>query len=96
MDENEDKQITIYYFLKKHQVCLLQCICDFAPYKFENIHGTKPQIEGTVRHATLIRSKRSAYDNGNIRTQSHFLVSTTFCPYKKSRSLALRTNEIPL
>ena len=84
-------------FLKKtHQVYLLHCICDLAPYKFENIHGTKPQIEGTVRHATLIRSKRSAYGNGNIRTQSHFLVRIMFTPYKKSRSLALRTNEIPL
>ena len=55
-------------FLKKHQVYLLHCICDLAPYKFENIHGTKPQIEGTVRHATLTRLKRSAYGNGNIRT----------------------------
>ena len=83
MDENEDKQITIYYFLKKHQVYLLHCICDLAPYKFENIHGTKPQIEDTVRHATLIRSKRSAYGNGNIQTQSQFLVRTTFSPYRK-------------
>ena len=82
--------------LKKHQVYLLHCICDLAPYKFENIHGTTPQIEGTVRHATLTRLKRSAYGKGNIRTQSYFLVRTTFSPYKKSRSLALRTNEIPL
>ena len=27
-----------------------------SPYTFENINGTKPQIEGTVRHATSIRS----------------------------------------
>ena len=60
------------------------------------IHGTKPQIESTVKHATLIRSKRSAYGNGNVRTQSIFLIRTTFSPYEKSRSLALRTNEIPL
>ena len=60
-------------FLKKHQVYLLHCICDLAPYIFENIHGTKPQIEGTVRHATSIGLKRSAYGNGNIRTQSNFL-----------------------
>ena len=83
-------------FLKKHQVYLLHCICDLAPYKFENIHGTKPQIKGTVRHATMIRWKRSAYGNGNIRTESHFLVRTMFSLYKKSWSLALRTNEIPL
>ena len=74
----------------------MKCICDLAPYIFENIHGTKPHIEGTVRHATSILSKRLAYGNGNIRTQSHFLVCTTFIPYKKSRSLALRTTEIPL
>ena len=54
MDENKDKQITIYYFLKNHKIYLLHCICDLAPYIFENIHGTKPQIEGTVRHATSI------------------------------------------
>ena len=81
---------------KNHQVYLLHCICDLEPYKLENIHGTKPQIEGTVRHATPIRTKRSAYSNGNIRTRTHFLVRTTFSPYKKSRSLALQTNEIPL
>ena len=34
-------------FLKKHQVYLLHYTCDLAPYIFENIHGTKPQIEGT-------------------------------------------------
>ena len=54
MDENKDNLITIYYFLKKHQVNLQHCICDLARYKFENIYGTKPEIEGTVRHATLI------------------------------------------
>ena len=86
----------ITFLKKKHQVYLLHCICDLAPYKFENILGTKHQIEGTVRHATLIRLKRLAYGNGNIRTQSYFLVRTTFSPYKKSRSLALRTNKIPL
>ena len=83
-------------FLKKHQVYLLHCICDLAPYKFENIHGAKPQIEGIVRHAMSIRSKRSAYGNGNIRTQSHFLVRTTYSLYKKSLSLALQTNDIPM
>ena len=83
-------------FLKKHQVYVPHCICDLAPYKFENIHRAKPQIERTVRLAMLIRSKRSAYRNGNIRTQSHFLVRSTFSLYEKSRSLALRTNEIPL
>ena len=83
-------------FVKKHQVYLLHCICDMAPYKFGNIYRAKLQIKGTVRHALSIRSKKSAYSNGNIRTQSHFLVRTTFSPYKKSRSLALRTSEIPL
>ena len=83
-------------FLKKHQVYLLHCICDLQPYKFENNPRNQAQIESTVRHATLIRSKRSAYGNGNVRTQSIFLVRTTFSPYGKSRSLALRTNEIPL
>ena len=68
----KEKQITIYYFLKNHHICLLHCICDLATYIFENIHGTQPQIEGTVRHATSIRLKRSAYGNENIRTQSHF------------------------
>ena len=71
-------------------------MCALAPYIFENIHGTKPQIEGTVKHATSIRLLRSAYGNEDIRTQSHFLVRTTFCPYKKSRSLALPINEISL
>ena len=92
MDENKDKQITIYCFLTNHQIYLLHCICDLAPYIFKNIQGTTPQIEGTVRHAMSI----SAYGNENIRTQSHFLVRTTFSPYKKSWSLVLQTNEIPL
>ena len=96
MDENEGKLITIYYFLKKNTKYTCCTICDLVPYKFENIHGIKPQIEGTVRHATLIQLKRSAYSNRNMRTRSYFLVRTTFSPYKKSRSLALRTNEIPL
>ena len=84
-----------HYWVNKGFCCCC-CICGLAPYIFENIHGIKPQIEDTVRHAASIRSKRSACDNGNIRTKSHFLVRTTFSPYKKSRSLALRTNEIPL
>ena len=44
-------------FLEKHQVYVLHCICDLAPHKFENIHGTTPQIKVTARHATSIRSK---------------------------------------
>ena len=83
-------------FLKKHQVYLLHCICDLAPYIFKNIHGTKPQMEVTVRHVMSIRSKTSAYGNGNIGTQSHFLIRTTFSLYKYSQSLALPTKEIPL
>ena len=48
MDENKDIQITIYYLLKNHRIYLLHCICDLALYIFENIHGTKAQIEGIV------------------------------------------------
>ena len=83
-------------FLKniKYTCCTVFVICRRMNLKI--IHGTKPQIESTVRHATLIRSKRSAYGNGNVQTQSIFLVCTTFSPYEKSQSLALRTNEIPL
>ena len=41
-------------FLKNHRIYLLHCICDLALYIFENIHGTKHQIEGTVYKACYV------------------------------------------
>ena len=56
-------------FLKNIKYTCCYCICDLAPYIFENIHGTKPQIEGTVSHATSIRSKR--HTESEISKHSH-------------------------
>ena len=70
-------------FLKKHQVYLLHCICDLLLYKFENNpRNQAPNREYcTVRHATLIRSKRSATEI--IKKKVIFLVRTTFSRYEK-------------
>ena len=95
MDENKDKSITIYYFLKNHQIYLQHCICDLVPYIFENIHRTKLQIEGTVRQATSIH-RRDRHTSTKIPKTVTFWYLLRLVGIKKFRSLALRTNEIPL
>ena len=84
-------------FLKKHQYrYLLHCICDLAPYKFENNPRNQAPNREYCKTCYVDPIEKIGIRHGNIRTQSNFLVRTTFSPYKKYRSLALRSNEIPL
>ena len=74
----------------------MHCICDLAPYIFENIHGTKPQIEGTVRHniCYVDRIVEIGVRQRNIRTQSHFLKRTRFSPYKNPSPLCFELTRL--
>ena len=83
-------------FLKKQQVYLLHCICDLLPYKFENNPRNQAPNREYCKTCYVDPIEKIGISNGNVRTQSIFLVRTTFSPYEKSWSLALQTNEIPL
>ena len=83
-------------FLKKHQVYLLHCICDLVPYKFENNPRNQAPNREYCKTCYIDPIEKIGIRQWKYPNTVNFLVRTTFSPYKKSWSLALRTNEIPL